>query len=218
MSLPIATSSLNLGGSVGDHNLSEALDEVRILFEIDNSLIWKRDEPIGLILGCELLIFYLFFNAYHYLDAKYQGYLDICQKVNTMTWPDELRGRGLKKPNNTELIKIFVSTTQYYDYFKKYFAKVIDRGYTNMMAWLARADNAISDRDLWGFTAATYTFKDLDKWLEVAGGVVAQQSDQDSVDSLKKGKTRKLDSDSDGGKKKKQKLDREKKKKKSSAR
>jgi len=138
-----------------------------------------------------------------------------------MVWPDDLRSRGLKKPNNTELINLFVSTMQYYDYFKKFFAKVIDGGYTDMMAWLAKGPNAPSDRDVWGFTAPAYNFKDLDKWLENAGGKLTQQSDQDSVDHSKKGKARKMDrdSESDGSKKKRQKLNKEeRKKKKASAR
>jgi len=60
MSLPMPSSSLSLGGPAGYYNLPEALDEVCLLFEIDNGLVWKKDKPIGLIPGCKLLIFYLF--------------------------------------------------------------------------------------------------------------------------------------------------------------
>ncbi len=110
-------------------SISEALDEVRQHFNIDDTLIWNKNESPSL----------------------------------KMVWPDEFKSCGLKKPSPTELINIFTSTTNYHEYYKKKFSKVVDGQYLDMIDWLSDKDDALSDQEVWSFSAASYSFKYLRK-------------------------------------------------------
>lgn len=188
----------SLGPAVPPFNISEALDEVRQHFNIDDTLIWNKNESPSLKMAF----------------CKYQAYISLCAKFSTFVWPDEFKSRGLKKPSPTELINIFTSTTNYHEYYKKNFSKVIDGQHLDMIDWLSDKDDALSDQEMWDFSAASYNFEYLKKWLG-ENGVAAEESKS-------KGKSRKMDSDEsdDEKKKKKQKTedkDKKKKKKKSAS-
>jgi hypothetical protein len=87
---------------------------------------------------------------------KYKACLEAQHAVDDMTsrgqWPSQ------KKPNLTDIIRLFVSPSMWHSHVKK-MSRVSD--YPLMQEWLEGGDNAPGDLDVWGFTQINYNFTDL---------------------------------------------------------
>lgn len=122
---------------------------------------------------------------------KYKGFLAARQTLNDMvedrTWP-------IKRPTQTELIKLFVSKSFFHSHYKCHFPKVND--YPLMKAWLEEESES-SDVDVWGVQKANYGFSDLKDWLD-NGGTLELDDEEEEFERYKvvkkgKGKGREKD-------------------------
>jgi hypothetical protein len=126
------------------------------------------------------------------LKSYYQKYKACMQAQHTV---DEMASKGQwpaqRKPNLTDLIKLFVSPSMWHSHVKK-LARVPN--YPLMQEWLEGGDNAPDDMEVWGFTKISYNFVDLMAYF-------------DSYDQSKAGKGKKKQNvkQDDGGSKKKKK-------------
>ena len=95
---------------------------------------------------------------------KYKAYLQACktygEMISNKSWVgDKLTG--------TDIIQLFVSKSFFHSHYKKFFSKVSN--YPDLVDWLEGDPGAPSDKDLWGEEKASYTFKDLEIFLEEHG-------------------------------------------------
>jgi len=93
--------------------------------------------------------------------AKYKAYLQACQTYSEMKSNKSWVGDIL---NGADLIQLFISKSFFHSHYKKYFSKVSN--YPDLVDWLEGDPGAPPDKDLWGEEKASYTFKDLEAFLE----------------------------------------------------
>ncbi|KAF8218414.1 hypothetical protein L208DRAFT_1351677 [Tricholoma matsutake] len=68
------------------------------------------------------------------------------------------------KLTGADIIQLFVLKSFFHSHYKKSFSKVLN--YPDLVDWLEGNPGAPSDEDLWGEKKASYTFKDLETFLE----------------------------------------------------
>jgi hypothetical protein len=100
----------------------------------------------------------------HQAYEKYKAYLQACktygEMISNKTWVgDKLTG--------ADLIQLFISKSYFHSHYKKFFSKVSN--YPELVDWLEGNPEAPSDIELWGEEKASYTFKDLEIFLEEHG-------------------------------------------------
>jgi hypothetical protein len=109
---------------------------------------------------------------------KYKGFNAAVQTMDQLSkqgkWPS-----GVMKPNQTELIEIFMSKSYWHAYVVKTFALVAP--HPQMVAWLEDDSDGLSDFDVWHKQKSEYGFKELKDWLRNDG----------TLDKLAKGKLEK---------------------------
>jgi hypothetical protein len=113
---------------------------------------------------------------------KYKAYLVASQALDDMlgnrTWT-------IKRPTRTDLIEVFVSKSFFHSHYWWYFPKVAD--YPKMMAWLEGKSES-EDVEVWGVKKVTYTFSDLNVWLENGGKWELDNESEESEKVVKRGK------------------------------
>jgi hypothetical protein len=113
---------------------------------------------------------------------KYKAYLVASQALDDMlgnrTWT-------IKRPTRTHLIEVFVSKSFFHSHYRRYFPKVAD--YPKMMAWLEGKSES-EDVEVWGVKKVTYTFSDLNVWLENGGKWELDNESEESEKVVKRGK------------------------------
>lgn len=95
---------------------------------------------------------------------KYKAYLQACktygEMISNKTWVgDKLTG--------SDLIQLFLSKSFFHSHYKKFFSKVSN--YPELVDWLEGNPEAPSDMELWGEEKTSYTFRDLEIFLEEHG-------------------------------------------------
>ena len=95
-------------------------------------------------------------HGLHFAYEKYKVFLEANQTLASLCASGEWEG---KRPVVTDLIEIFQSKSMWHAHHAKAFSKV--GNYPEMVSWLNREKNALSDMALWGFEKASYNFKDL---------------------------------------------------------
>jgi hypothetical protein len=92
--------------------------------------------------------------------AKYKACLQaqevLNQKLKDNTWP-----QGVKKPAASDIIKLFVSRSQWHEYMTPAFSNIND--FPIIKDWLEDTEDSPSDADVWGLSKATYNFSDLQR-------------------------------------------------------
>ena len=113
---------------------------------------------------------------------KYKAYLVASQALDDMlgnrTWT-------IKCPTRTDLIEVFVSKSFFHSHYRRSFPKVAD--YPKMMAWLEGKSES-EDVEVWGVKKVTYTFSDLNVWLENGGKWELDNESEESEKVVKRGK------------------------------
>ena len=113
---------------------------------------------------------------------KYKAYLVASQALDDMlgnwTWT-------IKCPTRTDLIEVFVSKSFFHSHYRRYFPKVAY--YPKMMAWLEGKSES-EDVEVWGVKKVTYTFSDLNVWLENGGKWELDNESEESEKVVKRGK------------------------------
>lgn len=117
---------------------------------------------------------------------KYKAYLQASQTYERMQADGSWTGRRLSA---VDLIELFAAKSYFHSYHKKIFAKISD--HPLMVQWLEGEEDKPSNLDIWGVDKSTYTFQDLQEFLQNAEG------------SGKKDKGKKKMKDESSGKKKK---------------
>jgi hypothetical protein len=92
---------------------------------------------------------------------KYKAHLEACRvyegKVADGSWTGG-------KLTNVDLIQLFVSKSFWHSHYKPLFSKVSN--YPDMLKWLEREKDRLSDEVLWGYKKGSYQFKDLKVYME----------------------------------------------------
>jgi len=71
----------------------------------------------------------------------------------------------LPRYSETLIIEIFIGKTTWHENYLANFSKVEDN-YPDMVMWLELAErSATLDKEVWGYSKATYTFQDLAEWI-----------------------------------------------------
>lgn len=134
------------------------------------------------------------------LETIWKRYVEITQAISKVSEADWESG---KKPVDSEIISVYGGKSQYYGH-QKVLKNV--QLYPDMIEWLERSDLDLDMADkatsLWGYFKASYTLKDLEKWL-VRKKEIEVRSDQkgkkkETVQAIKqKGKKNDDDDDDD---------------------
>lgn len=100
-------------------------------------------------------------HGLHHAYEKYKAYLQACKTYGEMTVNKSWVGGRL---TGADIIQLFISKSYFHSHYKKFFSKVSN--YPDMVDWLEGNPNALADGDLWGEEKGSYTFKDLEKYME----------------------------------------------------
>jgi len=95
---------------------------------------------------------------------KYKAYLQASKTYGEMMSNKSWVGDKL---TGADIIQLFVSKSFFHSHYKKFFSKVSN--YPDLVDWLEGNPGAPSDEVLWGEEKASYTFKDLETFLEEHG-------------------------------------------------
>lgn len=126
------------------------------------------------------------------IETIWKRYITI---LRATTRVGELEWAPGKKPSDGEVIGVYGGKSTFYEQ-----AKVLQhvKLYSNMVEWLERSDlDGDETTDLWGYYKATYTLKDLEKWLDdkQRGG---DRKERKKVTRSQKGSQRGKDDNGDG--------------------
>jgi hypothetical protein len=125
----------------------------------------------------------------HVAYEKYKAYLEACRVYEGKVADGSWTGRKL---TGVDLIQLFVSKSYWHSHVKPLFSKV--QNHPEMIKWLEREKDRLSDEVLWGYKKGTYQFKDLKAYLEQKekkkGKGKAKVNDEKSEGSSKKKKKR----------------------------
>jgi len=102
------------------------------------------------------------------LWAKYVACLDAQQRITTMTWSPPAWSPTWRQPNQSDIIALFISTSQWHNTWKRPLKDVVTR-FPDMQDWLAQSPNAKSALEVWGYPPigeGTYRFKDLEMFVK----------------------------------------------------
>lgn len=117
---------------------------------------------------------------------KYKAHLQASQTYEHMqadgTWTE-------RRLSSVDLIELFAAKSYFHSYHKKIFGKISD--HPLMTQWLEGGEEKPSNLEIWGVDKPSYTFLDLQEYLQSADG------------SGKKDKGKKKMKDEGGSKKKK---------------
>jgi hypothetical protein len=102
-------------------------------------------------------------HSLHVSYQKYRAHLEATQTYERMVADGTWIGNKLSA---VDFIELFVSKSFWHSHVKKYFSKVSD--HPLMVEWLENGAHRPSDVDVWGFEKSSYTFKDLDAYLQQA--------------------------------------------------
>ncbi len=120
---------------------------------------------------------------------------------------------NIRKPSDTKIVELFVGKTMWHDTLKRLFSRLPK--YPKMHKWLNEEADALPALDLWGDERASYTFSDLEKWMNEKDRKSAAKGKgkaKEIVKGKKKGDGSNNDSDdSDDDEKKKKKKKKKKK-------
>jgi hypothetical protein len=94
---------------------------------------------------------------------KYRAHHEASQTYNKMVADGSWTGNKLSA---VDFIELFVSKSFWHSHLKRYFSKMSN--HPVMLEWLENGDDRLSDLDVWGVEKSSYTFKDLDAYLERA--------------------------------------------------
>jgi hypothetical protein len=130
----------------GDTGLNSFKKQILIQLGVDPNLVDRTDGGLR--------------QAY----AKYKAYLQACQTYSEMISNKSWVGDTL---NGADLIQLFVSKSFFHSHYKKNFSKVSN--HPDLVDWLEGNPGAPSDKDLWDVEKSSYTFKDLEAFLEEHG-------------------------------------------------
>ena len=92
---------------------------------------------------------------------KYVAYLEACKTYGKMIADKSWVGEKL---TGVDLIQLFVSKSYFHSHYRKFFSKVSN--YPDLADWLEGSSSAPSDEDLWGEEKGSYSFKDLERFME----------------------------------------------------
>ncbi|KAF8962231.1 hypothetical protein BDZ97DRAFT_1623880, partial [Flammula alnicola] len=116
---------------------------------------------------------YLGFPAVSVLRACFAKYKELDRVAETMEklrnndqWRRHIDQAGLEywQPTFVDLVNIFVAKSQFYSVWKKHFKCA--QKYLDMVEWLNDDPNGLSNEDLWGEEALSFSFTDLSRWLD----------------------------------------------------
>jgi hypothetical protein len=102
-------------------------------------------------------------HSLHTSYQKYKAHLEATQTYERMVADGSWTGN---KISAVDFIELFVSKSFWHSHVKKYFSKVSD--HPLMVEWLENGEHRPSDHDVWGLEKSSYTFKDLDAYLQQA--------------------------------------------------
>jgi hypothetical protein len=102
-------------------------------------------------------------HSLHISYQKYKAHLEATQTYQRMVADGSWTGNKL---HAVDFIELFVSKSFWHSHIKKYFSKVSD--HPLMIEWLENSADRPSDLDVWGLEKSSYTFKDLDMYLQQA--------------------------------------------------
>ena len=104
-------------------------------------------------------------HSLHVSYQKYRAHLEATQTYERMVADGTWIGNR-NKLSAVDFIELFVLKSFWHSHVKKYFSKVSD--HPLMVEWLENGAHRPSDVDVWGFEKLSYTFKDLDAYLQQA--------------------------------------------------
>lgn len=102
--------------------------------------------------------------------TKYKAYLQATATLDKMIAAGTWSG---KKPNNTEIIELFVSKSMWHSHYKPGFTGISQ--YPTMVQWLENDKNSPSDLETWGVEKSVYLFQDLLKYAANGGSLVEKE-------------------------------------------
>ena len=153
MSTPAAT-----GSATGSGTSSSSKEAILALLGIPTHLCDHSDHS--------LLISY----------QKYKAHLEATQAYERMVADGSWTGNKL---HAVEFIELFVSKSFWHSHVRKYFSMISN--HPVMVEWLENGEDRLSDLDLWGVEKSSYTFKDLDAYLERAESKGKKKAKEDKV-------------------------------------
>ena len=121
-------------------------------------------------------------HSLHISYQKYKAHLEASQTYDRMidgSWTGN-------KLAAVDFIELFVSKSFWHSHVKKYFSRVSN--HPLMVAWLENLEDQPSDLEVWGVEKSSYTFKDLDVYLQEAGGKGKKKAKMVAKDGSKKEK------------------------------
>ena len=139
------------------------------------------------------------------LWSKYAACLAAQQRVATLSWTFPDWNPAWRKPNQTDIISLFISTTQWHNKWKRPFGDIV-ANFPDMRDWLSRSPNAKPAIEVWchpPIPGGPYCFKDLEDFIkgEFTGQVLISPSKaKRGSGSHKKKKDVNSSSNSDSGK------------------
>src|ERR1700679_1023613 len=122
-------------------------------------------EAILTLLGIPIHLSDRLDHSLHISYSKYRAHLEATQTYERMVADGTWSGNKLSA---VDFIELFVSKSFWHSHVKKYFSKVSD--HPLMVEWLENGEHRPSDLDVWGVEKSSYTFKDLDAYLQRAAG------------------------------------------------
>jgi len=102
------------------------------------------------------------------LWAKYAACLAAQQHITALSWQLLDWNPAWRRPNQTDIISLFISSTQWHNAWKKPFGDVV-AGFPDMRDWLSRSPNAKSAIEVWSHPpvgGGAYRFKDLEDFIK----------------------------------------------------
>ena len=105
-------------------------------------------------------------HSLHVSYQKYKAHLEASHTYDRMIADGSWTG---KKLFAVDFIELFVSKSFWHSHVKKYFSRVAN--HPLLVAWLENIpEDRPSDLEVWGMEKSSYTFKDLDAFLQQAAG------------------------------------------------
>jgi hypothetical protein len=71
---------------------------------------------------------------------------------------------NIRRPTETEIVELFVGKTTWHNKLKKYFSKLPK--YPAMLEWMKEGEEALPDVEIWGEEKSSYSWLDLQKWMD----------------------------------------------------
>lgn len=91
---------------------------------------------------------------------KYKGYQEALARLDQMIADGTWQGR---RPRLSDIADCFVAHSTWHENYKKSFKSICD--YPDMVNWLDQTEDALTDKELWGYRKERYGFDDLRKYF-----------------------------------------------------